>query len=256
MLIPDRDGIIWAKGAEALMRDRLSTVLKRRLLLVSICVSLCMVYGSQTSVADLSSVNTSPPAPKIWGAFAPIKDGRSRVTTSLQRHSADAVPLWTFLPTREFAVLGEDLAPSRRWGVYAFRGSQRGRQVACVEIVTLRYTDGPSNGFSVLTSEPACRREDRLRRPILAETTFSEDRGGVLALIVVGSVSEVELRLSQGYLAMKKTRLLNAHQAQRAHLKPIRYLATGIPQGKCVREVRGFDANDVQQFEISTHECS
>ena len=155
-------------------------------------------------------------------------------------------PLWSVLPTRSFAILGEGSIRQTRWGVYVFRQAGKGSDApACIEEVDLTFfglfsTDiecgvpAPPNDWPPFTLTSASTK--RPDSPVVGET--------VMSMMLGLNVLRVTLNVNPGISVKRSTRLLSAKQAAKAHVEPFRYLALGLARDVCLDGVEGFDADD------------
>lgn len=152
--------------------------------------------------------------------------------------SAQSFPLWSQLPTRSFAVLGEGTIRSRRWGVYLFRGSgPNGGQRPCIEIVTLRQLPG---GLSIGNGGPECGAiAPPATSPIAGQSVFGSVDASVVAVVAGPQVSTLRIDVDPGAPRAFGIRLLNARQARKAHVRQVRYVAAALGTAGCIEEIEG-----------------
>jgi hypothetical protein len=167
--------------------------------------------------------------------------------------AARQYPLWSQLPTRSFAVLGEGTLRARRWGVYAFRRAGRGRSIPCVEIITLRYRAG----MVLLGGDgPMCGNiSGRSAIPIFGKSDLNTVDATVIALLVRTDVSALVFRLGDGKVLKFRARQLNPIQARKSKLPQFHYLARALGQLPCFERVEGLGASGEVLFRTPKRPC-
>jgi hypothetical protein len=169
--------------------------------------------------------------------------------------SAQSFPLWSQLPTKSFAVLGEGVIRSRRWGVYLFRGfGSNGGKRPCIEIVTLRQLPG---GLSVGNGGPECGAiAPPATMPLAGQSAFGSVGASVVAVVAGAPVSNLRINLDPGPPRAFATRLLNPRQARRAHVRQVRYVAVALGTAGCIEEIQGLDVSGESIFQTPNRGCS
>lgn len=188
-------------------------------------------------------------------ASSTIKARATNETSGQLSSSAQSFPLWSQLPTKSFAVLGEGVIRSRRWGVYLFRGfGPKGGQRPCVEIVTLRQLP---RGLSVGSGGPECGAiAPPAAAPIAGQSTFGTVDASVVAVVAGTPVSILRIDLDPGSPRAFATRLLNARQARKAHVRQVRYLAVALGTAGCIEEIQGLGDSGESIFRTPNRGCS
>jgi hypothetical protein len=169
--------------------------------------------------------------------------------------AARAFPLWSQLPSRFFAVLGEGSIHSRRWGVYAYRGSGRnGGQRPCIELVTLRQLSG---GLDVANAGPECGTvaPPPKHLPLVAWSSFGAVDSSVIGIAAGLSVTSVQLSVSGGAERVLGTQILSPAQARKANVRQFRFVATPLPVAGCIESLEGFGASGEVSFQMPRHGC-
>jgi hypothetical protein len=162
-------------------------------------------------------------------------------------------PLWSQLPTKSFATLGEGTLRSRRWGVYTFRRASKGRAVACVEIVTLRDRAGM---LLIGGDGPMCGDlKGPSSIPIFGKSDLNTVDATVLALVVRPDVSALVLHLGDSQVLKFRARQLNPIQARKAKIPQFRYLARALGQLPCIAKVEGLGAHGNVLFHTAERPC-
>lgn len=169
--------------------------------------------------------------------------------------SAQSFPLWSQLPTKSFAVLGEGVIRSRRWGVYLFRGfGPKGGQRPCIEIVTLRQLPG---GLDVGNGGPECGAiAPPAAQPIAGQSSFGSVDASVVAVVAGTKVTNFRIDLDPGAPRAFATRLLNAGQARKAHVRQVRYTAVALGTAGCIEGIQGLDSSGESIFDTPARSCS
>lgn len=179
-----------------------------------------------------------------------VNESRRQLTPSAQ-----SFPLWSQLPTKSFAVLGEGVIRSRRWGVYLFRGSgPKGGQRPCIQIVTLRQLP---RGLSVGSGGPECGAiAPPATVPVAGQSVFGSVGASVVAVVAGAPVSNLRIDLDPGPPRAFATRLLNPRQARKAHVRQVRYVAVALKTAGCIEEIQGLGASGKSIFQTPNRGCS
>ena len=166
--------------------------------------------------------------------------------------------LWRVLPTKAFAVLGEGQVADLRWGIYAFRGrGSQGGARPCIGEVDL-WRDG---GFSQATECGYAAPPPNWPTFTLTSTSVKRSgsppiEGSVIGMTFATSVRRARIDLGPGPSVIRRTRLLSAKQAEKAHIEPFRYLAFDIGRTVCLEGVTGYDSSDVAVLDTTRYKCS
>jgi hypothetical protein len=165
--------------------------------------------------------------------------------------------LWSVLPTKAFAVLGEGTVRARRWGVYAFRSKARNAgKSPCIQIVSLRADPALGDAFSVFGGGPDCGSlAPPADVPVVSQIAYESVKGTALAMTAATTVIEAVFELESGAVLTRKTKLLSERQALKANLERFRYLAFGVPYDVCVEGISGFDAAGLEVIHTRTEKC-
>lgn len=188
-------------------------------------------------------------------ASSAIKARATDETSGQLSSSAQSFPLWSQLPTNSFAVLGEGVIRSRRWGVYLFRGfGPNGGQRPCVEIVALRQLPG---GLNVGNGGPECGGiAPPATVPIVGQSAFGSVDASVVAVVAGTPVLTLRIDLDPGTPRAFATRLLNARQARKAHVRQVRYVAVTVGTAGCIEEIQGLGDSGESVFRTPNRSCS
>jgi hypothetical protein len=175
-------------------------------------------------------------------------------TAARKQTSLSRFPLWSLLPTRRFATLGEALVAGERWGAYVYgRGTSRKRW-ACLEIVTARRL---GSGGQIATSaggEECASIQLGSVRPAIAEADLGQ-AGSVLAVLSPRDAVEVELQLSPGPDVVRRAKHLNPSQASKANVPKAGYAVLAAHQPECLERALATDRVGDKVFETALRRC-
>jgi hypothetical protein len=165
-------------------------------------------------------------------------------------------PLWSTVPVKRFAVLGEGTVRSLRWGIYAFRERGAPADRPCIEEAELFFNGGFSSGATCGSLAPPADW------PVFSLFQSSGSEGGkakgasVIGLTFGQNVNRVTVDLGPGPNQTKKTRLLSNAQAKKAGLVTFRYLAFSIARSVCLEGVTGYDEMGEKSLDTSRYDCT
>lgn len=167
-------------------------------------------------------------------------------------------PLWRAVPTSRFAVLGEGVVRTTRWGIYAYRPKGRnGAGRPCLEEVNLSfkglYHDGASCGP---LAPPAKMPVFTLSGSSYQYEGHREVGEAVLGMALAPTVRRVMLELSPGPPVTRLTRQLSPRQAQKAEVEPFRYVTVTRPRDVCLRGVTAYDLAGNEVLSTPRNHCT
>lgn len=163
-------------------------------------------------------------------------------------------PMWSVLPAKRFAILGEGVIKRRRWAIFAFANGRPGAsQHPCIEDVTLRYVGGL---ISINHGEPSCGALAPPNPiPVATEYAFTNVGGVVVGMTLDPSIARVKMDFSTGPDLDVSTKLLSSHQAKKSRLRAFRYVALGLSRKACLEAFQGVSGSGNTIFQTSPQEC-
>jgi hypothetical protein len=177
----------------------------------------------------------------------------SLASTSTQADGrAYRFPLWKDVPGESFAVLNHGVDRTGEWAAFAFNGSAkpRGRKNPCIHIA--RFTKGGSyanaGGCGPLAPEMGLRYPPI--SPLIGEVGAS-----IFAISFARSVRQVEIELGSGAVIHRAPKTLTRHQAKKARLPRLGYVAMAVGEDACISRIEGFNGAGELILDFETHEC-
>lgn len=174
-------------------------------------------------------------------------------------------PLWVAVPSRAFAVLGEGVVRETQWGAYVFRGNgPKAGRTPC--LVAALFHHGGANRRSGLfvPGIPQCgplappaqevamaNVGITIKKSLTGPTIVAK----AVAMSFSPNVRMVRLQLMPGQSQTRRTRLLSTEQAEKAHVRPFRYVAFSIARDACIASVTGTDAVGAEIMHSSIKSC-
>ena len=165
-----------------------------------------------------------------------------------------SVPLWSVLPTKQFAILGEGVVKNRRWGIYVFKNDRRGAsRRPCIENVTLRYEH---HSISPAHGEPSCGvLAPPSEVPVTTEYVFSNVGGIVVGMTLGLAVAHVSMQLSMGPALERFDQVDQLKTGKKGQGRRFRYIAVGIGRKACLEASEGMARNGDTLFQAPPQEC-
>ena len=173
------------------------------------------------------------------------------------------VPLWKLVPVsdRRFAVLGEGVARQMRWDAYVYR-APKSTGKPCVELVTL-YFGGPGSGFSVKNGSSCGIPAPPGESPIAVQSGYSVKKttstpfvsSEAIGMLFGAEVSSVVVGVSSGGHRHFEAKALSPQQAEKARVKPLRYVVFGVAHRLCLETVSGFSSDGSELVNTTFQEC-
>jgi hypothetical protein len=161
-------------------------------------------------------------------------------------------PLWKDVPGNSFAVLNHGTIKGTEWAAFASRSgrSAHGREKPCITVAEFTKDGSYSNAGSCGWLAP----EKGLRYPPISPL-IGESGGSAFAISFARSVERVEIELGSGVVIQRTTGILTRHQARKARLPRLRYVAMAMGTDVCISRITGFGAVGEVILDSETHEC-